>query len=735
MIENVGREEGQSSPMIFDPVFPWVLVLLLGVLLFGFSWWTYPAGTPGRSILLLLRAGSILVILWVLLRPSWLDRTGENSSTNLIFLLDQSRSMAIADEAGGRTRWASAIKEIEESQPIRDELANKLGTRWFTFGEELSERPMVETLEQEPTQSKTAIGDALEGVLRQSAGSPVAGVVLLSDGANTAGVSPVQMSRRFKSARIPIHVVGFGQEVVSSQSRDLIARSIRANPTVFAKNKLTVTGEFDVSTVGNTPVNVRLLFNGAGQSSGEFRAGERAQRLLTDLSATPTVPGDLKITLDATVPGDPQSNNNSISTYITVLSGGISVLAIEGKYRFWEPKYVRWALDQSPDISLDQFYLQEGSQKQSLPEEYLVPGRVDVFLLGDLAANRLPRAQLEAIRDRVESNGAGLMMMGGYESFGPGGWGESPLASVLPVVMTKGDAQRSNSTPIVPTAEGLRHFILRLSNDAQANQLAWQSLSPLDGSSSWSSLKPGAQLLAESPERVGLLAAQNVGAGRSVAFAGDTTWRWRQDSIKIGYHARFWRQLVLWLARKEETGSASLKVTLAARRVPLGQGLPLTVQALSKEGNPLPDAAIQVDVVSPSGTRSAVTLYPQDQQQLGTVRDLTELGDYTVEVSGKAGSEDLGKTSVKFLTYSEDAESQQTAADFGLLRSLAQGTGGEFVRHLELDKLLRRLVDRPLPERPATSELTPLWDRWEPLAVFLALLTIEWGLRKRWGLI
>ena len=39
------------------------------------------------------------------------------------------------------------------------------------------------------------------------------------------------------------------------------------------------------------------------------------------------------------------------------------------------------------------------------------------------------------------NHGAGLIMLGGFHSFGPGGYGETPLADVLPVVMDRLERQ------------------------------------------------------------------------------------------------------------------------------------------------------------------------------------------------------------------------------------------------------------------------------------------------------
>ena len=36
-----------------------------------------------------------------------------------------------------------------------------------------------------------------------------------------------------------------------------------------------------------------------------------------------------------------------------------------------------------------------------------------------------------------------------------------------------------------------------------------------------------------------------------MAFAGDSTWHWWMHGFEAA-HKRFWRQIVLWLARKDQ---------------------------------------------------------------------------------------------------------------------------------------------------------------------------------------
>jgi uncharacterized membrane protein len=561
-------------------------------------------------------------------------------------------------------------------------------------------------------------------------------VVVLSDGANNAGASPLTAARQYRAQRTPIHAFGYGREFVSEQTRDVAARAIRTSPTVFAKNRMNVVGEFDVAGFGGQTVSVRLLLDGVEQAKGEFRTPQEAQRLLAELQAVPMTPGDVKVTLEASAQGDERPENNAISTYVTVLAGGVSVLQVEGKYRFWEPKFLRWALDQSPDIELTQlFLLESGDRRAPFPAELLEPGRFDVLILGDVAAAQFSNEVLEQMASLVEQKGAGFMMIGGYEAFGPGGWAGTPIANLLPVAVRAADAQRTEPLQMVPTDVGLRHYILKLAPSEEANAEVWRRLPPLDGASSWGELKPGAQLLAQSTSGAPLIAAQTVGAGRAVAFAADTTWRWRKDKPSIALHARFWRQLVLWLAKKEESGQQNLKVSLASRRIHVGQSLPISVRAEEADGTPIDDAALKAQVVLPDGGRAPVELFQQEGEFRGAFWQSDQPGDFVLEVSGAAGERDLGTQSVKFLVYAEDLESLQTAADLDTLEAVAKLTEGSFHADGRLAEFLKSLKPKDLNLEVSQPIVVNLWDRWETLVLFLVFVTVEWTLRKRWGMV
>ena len=716
----------------FYPIWPWPVIFLVGLTLAVLAYWTHVHGMPLRRLLLGLRWLAIALAVFAMVRPSLVFKKTLKQSSVLVVLADKSRSMTLRDTWNAQSRWEAMSKLLLDADPEFERLAQDVQIRRFVFDRSVSETPLAA---EEPDGEKSALGDALQEVMQRTAGERLAGIILLSDGVSNTGISPATVARQLRGQKVPVYAFCFGEDVANEHVRDIAARTIVSSATAFAKNRMSVRAEFACSGFGNDEIPVQLKLDGVVQASGVLHAGSDGGRAVVDLSAIPERAGDVKVTVEAALqPDELLPGNNSVSTYVTVLAGGISVLHIEGKYRYWEPKFLRWALDQSPDIELSQLYILDPSNPQAkIDPELFVPGRFDVVILGDINSTYFGPPQLTALRQLVDQ-GAGLLMIGGYDSFGPGGWARTPLAEVLPVEMGPADPQYTQALKMVPTATGLRHFVLRLAAGEESNRQVWESLRPLDGGSSWKAAKAGARLLATTPEGIELLVEQDNGTSRSLAFAGDTTWRWRQNKDGILAHERFWRQLMLWLAHKEESGDAQVRVKLDRRRLAVGQRLPVEVRVEKPDGTVIEGAVPQAVVKPPQGAEVPLVLQRQGDLWRGSFWQSETPGDYSVRVAVTADSKTVGSKTVKFLVYDEDTEMRQLAADKQLLASLTQSTGGELHEDVELPKFVAALQEADLNMEVTKPVAESLWDRWELFFLFTLIITLEWVIRKRRGL-
>jgi hypothetical protein len=227
-----------------------------------------------------------------------------------------------------------------------------------------------------------------------------------------------------------------------------------------------------------------------------------------------------------------------------------------------------------------------------------------------------------------------------------------------------------------------------------------------------------------------------IGKCRSIAFACDTSWRWATQNPKAaGHHAKFWRQLILWLAHREDEAGKEIKLRLDRRRVLVGEKLPLEVTFATPDGKPPAGVELQAVVRREGQPDLPVALVRQGDAFRGTVGGLDQADDYTLAVVGSKGPEQYGSAQAKFLVYDEDLELRQLPADLDSLRKLAADTGGEYRPAEEFPKFVKELKAKDLNQETLRPVIENLWDRWEPLAVFILALAMEWTIRKLNGMV
>jgi hypothetical protein len=268
------------------------------------------------------------------------------------------------------------------------------------------------------------------------------------------------------------------------------------------------------------------------------------------------------------------------------------------------------------------------------------------------------------------------------------------------------------------------------------NRQAWQLLPPLEGANRFRGLAPLANVLATAAgnEKVPLLVGQSIGNGRVLAFAGDSTWRWCMRGHETE-HKRFWRQVILWLAKKDESQEANVWLRLAARRYQPGQRVEFAVGANTSDGEPIPGVDFQVSVTRPDASQRGVRTSPQGVDQSGAFLETDLPGDYTVAVVAMRGGQRIGAAQARFLVYEQDLELENPAADPALLASLANLTGGRALAPEQLPKFLDELRKQPLALDIETETKATPWDTWPFMLALVGLMTGEWALRKRWGLV
>jgi hypothetical protein len=277
--------------------------------------------------------------------------------------------------------------------------------------------------------------------------------------------------------------------------------------------------------------------------------------------------------------------------------------------------------------------------------------------------------------------------------------------------------------------------ILRLGDTDADTRAAWEAMPPLEGGSRIGRLRSATKTLAGAANGVPLLVGREYGEGRVLAFAADSTWRWAMQGA-VDQHRRFWRQFVLWLARREAPDADTLWVRLAQRRIAPGTPLPFDTGLTRPDGDPDTGAVFEAVVVDPAGGRRPVRVGRQGEGFAGTIEAAVEPGDWTLVVrSTRPGEAQPRERATRFTVFRQDLEMANPRANPLLMKQIAEATAGG----VRLPEDLPAIFDE-IAARPATFEsqerwsLSP-WDTWPMLLLMAGCLSVEWLLRKRWGLV
>jgi uncharacterized membrane protein len=747
---------------IFDS-YAAVLAIVAGLMLLLLVRPQFGVLSRGRQLTFLaLRLAVIGLVFLALLRPTWITTVRTPRTSVFVLLLDISRSMQLPSGHASLSRWQKQAETLAASQAALASLANKTELHVYAYDSRLVPLPVEGgrfQVPQQPAGEQTDIGTSLAEAIGPEQGKRLAGVAILGDGAQNAFEPRVETQEAARKIRddfaAPLYTVTFGPAGDAAQSRDVAVERLDEQFTVFVKNELVVRPLLRIRGYAKQDIPVTLtLENDKGEREiigrRTVRADDDGRQVEVEFTYTPAAAGRYRLVVAA----DPQAGelvvkNNRLDAYLTVLEGGLRVLYLDGEKRF-EQKFLRRALNASPDIELDDRIIDRRSQRQwpiDLGPD-IAAGKYDAFILGDLDAAALGKESLQALADAV-GKGKGLLMIGGPSSFGRGHYRGTPLEPALPIVIDPiegadfGGQDRDEfylpgPLPMIPAEP---HAITRLASPAQ-NAEVWQKLPPLNWANKFAGVKqaPGVGVLLESPEKHPLLVSGEFGRGRVLAFAGESTYLWPLHGFEKE-HKRFWRQAILWLVRRDDLNRDDVWIKLDQRRFNPGSRVEVSAGARTAAGDAITDATLDMVVVLPDGRREPLRLALGKDEWKGTITAEAP-GDYRIETkaTSSAGRE-LGTAQAEFLVFDRDLELANPAADPELMASLAAWTkaeGGRAVPPEELPKLLAELADQP----PEYEERQTRWklastatDAWLFFLALTGLLSVEWWLRKKWGLV
>lgn len=687
-----------------------------------------------------LQSALVALLLTLLWQPG-LSVSALKTQQNIVaVVVDDSKSMALTED--GSSRRDQAAKILDQGRLLA-ELGKRFQVRLYKAGAGLTR--IAKTDEWKATAPATHLAASLEQIATDSQSLPIGAVVLLSDGADNSGGIDLETIQEIKRHQIPIHTIGFGREKFD---KDVELSDAEISSRALENSRLSAAVSFRQRGYAGQRGKITLRESGKILASHDFtfmaEGSQQTEQVLFNAGAPGAKNVDIEI---AAMPGEQNANNNRLTRVFDVSTTHPRILYVEGEPR-WEYKFLRRAVEDDKTIevvsmlrtSQNKIYRQntrdEHELEQGFPSKAEELFKYQAIILGSVDSAWFSPNQQELLKQFVDRRGGGLLFLAGRASLADGGYQRPPFNDLLPVTLPDHKPTfHRDRVPVELTPAGRDSLICRIAEDPAASAELWSHQKPFVEYQELGKPKAGALVLLNRGAGRGsepALVIQNYGRGRT-AVLGGVTWLWQmQNPVEDKTHENFWQQLLRWTV----SGTPNQVQGMIAKTTLMDEStLKLRADVRDASFAPAPDAKVTVRMIGPAGAGGEVDLTPVPTEPGMFEGDwkVDPAGGYVAEFIAKRGDQELGRDSITFRRDDGLAENFHQEQNRELLQNLAQQTGGQYYTAATASQLPQEIAysDAGITIR----ETKDLWNM--PVFFLLAaiLMSAEWLLRRRWGVI
>jgi len=704
-------------------------------------------GPRDRAVLLALRLAGLAIVVVALMHPIFVVSEAVPQRNVVGVLVDDSRSMRIADLSG--TTRADAVRHLlgTRDSSLYRALADKFVVRLFRFSGNGERVAQLGDLTYDGV--RTQLGPALEAARQELTGVPLSGLVLVSDGADNSTGSLTDAVMSLGARHVPVFTVGVGRERFT---KDIEVSRVEAPRNVLKGASLVV--DVLVAQRGYTGDKVQMIVEDGGRivSTQSVTLSGDGEAIPVRVRVPTTEAGARVLTFRIPPqPGEMVAQNNTQQAIVNVSDRREKILYIEGEPRS-EMRFLRNAVrdDKNLQIVTLQRLAKDQFRRFSVDDSLdLVAGfpktRDELFaykgiILGSIEASYFTGDQLRMLADFVSERGGGLLALGGRRALGEGGFAGTPVAEVLPVDLGGGPNDKSgyfSELKVDVTVPGSMHAATQIADAESTSAKRWKTMPAVTSVNRIGRARPGATVLltgtpTKGGERQTVLAFQRYGRGKAIAFPVQDSWLWQMlnDVDDVTFES-YWRQLLRWLVSDVPS---RVMVAAAGDQAAPGDAVELNAEVSDRTFLKVNNAEAVARVTSPSGNVSEMPLewsVTRDGQYKASFTP-TEKGLYRVDVRARMGTDSI--VSDPSYIASGDLSAEYFGAEMRapLLRRIADETGGRFYTGENVAQLAKDIVFTDAGN--TVVDRKDLWDMPIVFLLILALVTSEWGYRKLRGL-
>ncbi len=771
----------------FSSEIPWWILLLIAIVgSLCIARWVWNESkhltSSLRWVLPACRGTAFFFILLMLAGPTLYHQRIDGVLSRIRVLLDNSMSMSTADvQPVGATRldrawswllgepkdnaspgWLQALRRHHRVDLVLTNPPSTGGTVWDSqldphlpdagtiptagassrLGERLSDSLAVQAEPNATDADKKATN---------AADRTFAAVVLISDGQSNEGLPMSEAASRYAEEKIPVFAIGVGN---ANEPEDLGIVQVEHSQRVYRPDRLRGTVVLKERMKAGTPYRLEVHHSSKTVFVKSMESMDQGLRriefdipaeILLDQTKQTTLAGvtywalpiDLDFSVVCKAPEISLANNHYQSSLWGVeRKNRILILDRRGG---WETRYIKNAFERDAAWDATVALGRSAFESDPFPKSRATLFDFDLILSSLETLRNLSTEQQAWLSDFVSLSGGGLIVIDSPQQRASQTL-ESNITAILPVRIASQEAFKGGeSLQITPRAKN--QPALQLGVQEFPNDEIWSRL-PVPKSVRSVELAPGSESMVDIQSSIAnkltqpLVVTKLFGQGRVLYMAAEETWRWRYE-VADRYHQRFWSQVATWTMRTPFAISNSfVSLDSGGRVYTPTDTIAFRARLKNEDSRPLTDASANI-VLERNDERFLSLPLDQEEDARGFYRATggpLPVGRYRVRLEVAGIPNDALNVETQFVVQPPvDVEMQTLACNPGSLRQLASITGGEFLMiedAASISDKLKRFRTGSLVESQVL-----LWQSYPWFATIVGLLSLEWFLRKRAGLV
>lgn len=688
------------------------------ILLIFYSYFIYKYTIPKvstfiKTFLVIIRSISIILLLALIFEPVLTISYKKIIEPKIFLFTDNSKSIAVKDSIQRISNNIEAIKILTSDQ--------KKNFNIFTFG--ISPKPLaVDSLNKIKYNEPLTNFDKLISLLKNSDDN-IAAAVIISDGIITDGSNPIYEAEKLN---FPIFTVGIGD---SSVKKDVAVQEVLYNQFIYANKKTEIEALITQKGFDNNTINVSLFEEDKLIETKNIKLSETGFNKVK-FDYTPKNYGEIKLSLlISSFKDEDNFFNNKKTFFINVLKDKIKAVLIAGSP---SPDLSALSKALESNENIDVIKIVQITQTKIWNNNFNKIDSADVLVLIDFPSINTSPELVQRVFSKIEKDNKPFLIIISYNT---DLHQLTAYEKLLPFSINNISNSFIEITPSIFSSSIKSIF----SKSFEENE--WDNLPPLTKSTSELIPKPGSEVIVKGivkniSSNIPLIISMNIGRQKSFAILAGDIWKWQLLKAEKNpyFFSNFINNITKWLNTAERQNQFLVRTN--KKIFSAGESIDFIAELYDNTFTPVDSAKINLTVFNENQKYNLILEKVRDGLFQSTL-EFNAKGDYTYEASAEYDGIKLKSNRGRFSVVDSDIEKLNTQMDVNFLKQLAYASKGYFYHLQEIDKLkksLNQILNSSTKEKTISSEINLRTDKWL-LIIILILFSIEWFIRKRYGMI